>query len=74
MDEGKLERIGSFATTLEAEIAAAHLEAESVECSVVKDDGGGAFPSMTGLAGGASLVVAESDADRARQLLAEQSR
>lgn len=71
MDDGKLEHIGSFATALEAEIAAAHLGAEAIECSVVKDDGGGAFPSMTGLAGGVSLVVSESDAARAREILAE---
>ena len=67
--DGSLEQIGSFASVFDAEVAAAHLESEGIEHSIVKDDGGGAFPSMTGLAGGARIVVKQGDAERAREIL-----
>ena len=68
--DGSLVRIGSFASYFDAEVAAAHLEAEGIEHAIAKDDGGGAFPSMTGLAGGASIVVKKEDAVRAEEILA----
>ena len=68
--DAELVSIGSFASYLDAEIASAHLEAEGIEHGIAKDDGGGAFPSMTGLAGGASIVVKAEDAERAKDILA----
>ena len=62
--------VATFGTTFAARAAAAHLESEGIRASVVTDNAGGAFPSMSSLAGGVRLVVAESDADRAADVLA----
>jgi hypothetical protein len=60
--------IGSFATRSEAEIVVGLLEAEGIAASISADDAGGAYPFV--LSGGAVVLVDESDAEAASQLLA----
>jgi hypothetical protein len=38
--------VGKFNNALEAEIAKGHLAAAGIDASILKDDGGGMFPSL----------------------------
>jgi hypothetical protein len=60
-----IEEIAAFGSAFEARLAVAHLETLGITASVATDNAGGAFPSMTGLSGGARLVVRTEDAQRA---------
>ncbi len=61
--------IARYGTVFSAEIASAHLESLGIDHSIATDNAGGAFPSMTGLAGGARIIVRTEDADEARAAL-----
>jgi hypothetical protein len=60
--------VGTYPTRTDAELAQATLEAAGIPSVIVSDDAGGAYPFD--LSGGAQLLVAEADAERARALLA----
>jgi hypothetical protein len=60
--------VASFTNELDAELAKGHLEAEGIESAIVKDDGGGMFPSLQGTAG-VQVIVARSDEEQARRIL-----
>jgi Putative prokaryotic signal transducing protein len=62
--------VASFDNELEAELAKGHLEAVGIEAAIVKDDGGGMFPSLQGTEG-VQLIVARNDEVRARSSLEE---
>jgi len=64
--------VASFATELEAELAKGHLEAAGIEAAIVKDDGGGMFPSLQGTEG-VELLVARSSEEQARRVLGEKN-
>ena len=66
----KLIVVGVFDNDFEAEIAMTHLEAEDIESKIFKTDAGGMFPSLQ-ITEGVQLVVAEDQAERAIQILAE---
>ena len=66
-----IEEIAAFGSAFEARLAVAHLETLGIRASVATDNAGGAFPSMTGLSGGARLVVRTEDAQRALTALEE---
>jgi hypothetical protein len=66
-----IEEIAAFGSSFEARLAVAHLETLGITASVATDNAGGAFPSMTGLSGGARLVVRREDAQRALDALEE---
>jgi Putative prokaryotic signal transducing protein len=61
--------VGVYRTRSDAEFAQAALESEGIPSVISADDAGGAYPFA--LSGGARLLVAESDADNARAILAE---
>ena len=61
--------IARYGTVFGAEIASAHLESLGIDHSIATDNAGGAFPSMTGLGGGARLMVRAEDAEAARAAL-----
>ena len=63
--------IATYGTTFAARAAAAHLEAEGIRASVVTDNAGGAFPSMSLLSAGVRLAVTSDDAERAASILAD---
>ena len=58
----------TFASRIEAEMAAGLLESEGVEAMVLADDAGGAYPSLQ-FVRGVRLMVAAEDAYRARMIL-----
>jgi hypothetical protein len=60
--------VGTYPTRTDAELAQAALEAEGIPSVIASDDAGGAYPFDLG--GGARLLVAEADADRAKAILA----
>ena len=60
--------IGSFPTRSEAEIVVGLLESEGIAASISADDAGGAYPFE--FSGGARVLVDESDAEAAREVLA----
>ena len=60
--------VATFPTRADAELAQAALEAEGIATLVSSDDAGGAYPFDLG--GGARLLVAEADAERATAILA----
>jgi hypothetical protein len=64
--------VASFGSELEAELAKGHLEAAGIEASIVKDDGGGMFPSLQGTEG-VQLLVARSNEGQARSVLEEKN-
>ncbi|MGI9584604.1 MAG: putative signal transducing protein [Acidimicrobiia bacterium] len=66
-----IEEIGSFGSAFEARLVVAHLESLGITASVVTDNAGGAYPSLTGLSGGARLMVRTEDVDRAREAMEE---
>jgi Putative prokaryotic signal transducing protein len=60
--------VGTYPTRTDAELAQAALEAEGIASLISSDDAGGAYPFD--LSGGARLLVAEADAERATAVLA----
>jgi hypothetical protein len=60
--------VGKFDNALDAEIAQKHLEAAGVDASILKDDGGGMFPSLQ-QTGGVQLVVAKTQEKKAKAIL-----
>lgn len=60
--------IGTYATRDEAEIVEGLLASAGIAASIRADDAGGAYPFV--LSGGAQVLVDESDAEEAAQLLA----
>jgi Putative prokaryotic signal transducing protein len=62
--------IAAYPSTFDADVAIAHLASEGIEAFLASDDAGGAFPSMTGIGGGARVLVRSADADAARAALA----
>ena len=65
-----LVEIASYSSTFGAKVAVAHLESLGIEATVATDNAGGAIPSMTGLGGGARVLVRAEDAERATEALA----
>ena len=59
----------TFASRIEAEMAAGLLESEGVEAMVVADDAGGAYPMLQFIRG-VRLMVYREDEARAREILA----
>jgi Putative prokaryotic signal transducing protein len=66
---GRLVVIGTYGTRDEAEIVEGLLASAGIAASIRADDAGGAYPFV--LSGGAQILVDESDAEAASQLLAE---
>ena len=64
--------VGKFDNALEAEIAKGHFAAAGIDASILKDDGGGMFPSLQ-QTGGVQLVVAKTHEEKARAILQEKS-
>lgn len=62
--------VGKFDNAFEAEIAKGHLEAAGIDASILKDDGGGMFPSLQQTAG-VQLVVAKTQEKKAKAILQE---
>lgn len=60
--------IGSYATRDEAEVVQGLLASAGIEASIKADDAGGSFPFV--LSGWAQVLVDESDAAAATELLA----
>jgi hypothetical protein len=68
---GQLVAIGTYGTRDEAEVVQGLLAAAGIEASISADDAGGAFPFV--LSGGAQVLVDESDATEAAELLANRT-
>jgi Putative prokaryotic signal transducing protein len=68
---GGLITIGTFGTRDEAEVVQGLLASAGIESSIRADDAGGAFPFV--LSGGAHVLVDESDAAAASELLADRA-
>ncbi len=60
--------IETFASRIEAEMAAGLLESEGVPALVMADDAGGAYPALQ-FTRGVRLLVAAEDQYRAREIL-----
>jgi hypothetical protein len=58
----------TFASRIEAEMAAGLLESEGVEAMVLADDAGGAYPMLQFIRG-VRLMVYREDEARAREIL-----
>jgi hypothetical protein len=65
---GRLIAIGTFGTRDEAEVVQGLLASAGIGASIRADDAGGAYPFV--LSGGAQVLVDESDATAASELLA----
>jgi hypothetical protein len=65
---GQLIAIGTYGTRDEAEVVQGLLASAGIEASIRADDAGGAFPFV--LSGGAQVLVDESDAEAASEILA----
>ena len=65
---GGLIAIGTYGTRDEAEVVQGLLASAGIEASIRADDAGGAFPFV--LSGGAQVLVDESDAAAASELVA----
>ena len=65
---GRLVPVATYATRSEAEIVQGLLESAGIEASLSADDAGGAYPFV--LSGGAHVLVDESDAEAASELIA----
>jgi type III secretory pathway lipoprotein EscJ len=68
---GQLVAIGTYGTRDEAEVVQGLLASAGIEASITADDAGGAFPFV--LSGGAQVLVDESDATAAAELLANRT-
>jgi hypothetical protein len=64
--------IGKYKNEIDAEIAKGHLESSGIPASIIKDDGGGMFPSLQN-AEGVQLLVAVTQMEKARNILQERS-
>ena len=60
--------VAEFENEIDAEIAKGHLESSGIPASIIKDDGGGMFPSLQN-ADGVKLLVAEPQREEARRIL-----
>jgi Putative prokaryotic signal transducing protein len=60
--------VDAYPTRIDAELAQAALAAEGIPSVIASDDAGGAYPFD--LSGGARLLVAETDAEDAKAILA----
>ena len=65
---GRLVPVATYATRSEAEIVQGLLASAGIDSSLSADDAGGAYPFV--LSGGAHVLVDESDAEVASQLIA----
>jgi type III secretory pathway lipoprotein EscJ len=65
---GGLVTIGTFGTRDEAEVVQGLLATAGIDAVIQADDAGGAFPFV--LSGGAQVLVDESDAAAASEILA----
>ena len=65
---GRLIAIGTFGTRDEAEVVQGLLVSAGIDASIRADDAGGAYPFV--LSGGAQVLVDESDAIAASEILA----
>lgn len=63
--------VGSFPNRPVAELARAWLAEHDLDAVVTADDGGGTSPEVGFVTGGASLLVAAHEVDRATELLDE---
>jgi cell division protein FtsN len=68
---GGLITIGTYRTRDEAEVVQGLLASAGIEALIRADDAGGAFPFV--LSGAANVLVAESDAAAASELLANRA-
>jgi hypothetical protein len=68
---GELVTVGTFGTRDEAEIVQGLLASFRIDASVRADDAGGAYPFV--LSGGAQVLVDESDATAAKEILANRT-
>jgi hypothetical protein len=64
--------VGEYDNEIDAEIAKGHLEASGISASIIKDDGGGMFPSLQNVEG-VQLVVAETQSKKAMTILQAKS-
>ncbi len=62
--------VGEFRNEIDAEIAKGHLESAGIKAFIIKDDVGGAFPSLQN-AEGVQLSVDETEEENARIILKE---
>ncbi len=62
--------VGEFENEIDAEIAKGHLESTGIKASIIKDDGGGMFPSLQNT-DGVQLLVDETEEEKARIILKE---
>jgi hypothetical protein len=60
--------VGVYKNEINAEIAKGHLEASGIPALLIKDDGGGMFPSLQS-GDGVQLLVAESQKTKAMEIL-----
>jgi hypothetical protein len=60
--------VGEYENEIDAELAKGHLKASGITASIVKDDGGGMFPSLQS-SEGVQLLVAETKKDEALKIL-----
>ena len=60
--------VSEYENEIDAEIAKGHLEASGISALIIKDDGGGMFPSLQN-ADGVRLVVAEAHKEKAKKIL-----
>ena len=60
--------IQTFPSRILAELAAGLLKTEGIDCQVLADDAGGAYPMLQFIRG-VRLLVAKEDEARARQVL-----
>jgi hypothetical protein len=67
----RMVRVGRFGSRGEAEVARGMLSEHGIEARVVVDDVAGMHPELSLATGGASLAVAEDDAEEARELLGD---
>lgn len=67
MEENKVV-VGKYKNEIDAEIAKGHLESSGIPAFIIKDDGGGMFPSLQS-AEGVQLLVAETQKEKARNIL-----
>ena len=65
---GRLVPVATYATRDEAEVVQGLLASAGIDSSVSADDAGGAYPFV--LSGGAQVLVDESDAEAASEVLA----
>jgi hypothetical protein len=64
--------VGQYDTEIDAEIAKGHLTASGIQASIIKDDGGGMFPSLQNTKG-VQVLVAETQGEKARKILQSRS-